>query len=67
MRLDQLYKILKDEFPLGHIAQDVDGEIKIYTGLTYKAPPGYSGGPQNVPPDHRTNVTLREMTHEDIT
>jgi|TARA_R110000824_G_scaffold48118_1_gene136023 hypothetical protein len=67
MRLDQLYKILKDEFPLGHIAQDTDGEIKIYTGLMYKAPPGYSGGPQNVPPDHRVNVRLREMTHEDIT
>jgi hypothetical protein len=67
MRLDQLYKILKDEFPLGHIAQDTDGEVKIYTGLTYKAPPGYSGGPQNVPPDHRVNVRLREMTHEDIT
>jgi len=67
MRLDQLYKILKDEFPLGHIAQDTDGEVKIYTGLTYKAPPGYSGGPQNVPPDHRMNVRLREMTHEDIT
>ncbi len=67
MRLDQLYKILKDEFPLGHIAQDTDGEVKIYTGLTYKAPPGYSGGPQNVPPDHRVNIRLREMTHEDIT
>ena len=67
MRLDQLYKVLEDHFPLAHLSEDLDGEIQIYTGLMYEAPPGYSGGPQNVPPDHRTHITLREMTHEDIT
>ena len=66
MRLDQLYKVLEDHFPLGHIVEDMDGEIKIYTGLVYEAPPVYSGGPQYVPPDHRVNVRLREMNERDL-
>ena len=66
MRLDQLYKVLKDHFPLAHLSEDMDGEIMIYTGLMYEAPPGYSGGPQNVPPDCRVNVRLREMNERDL-
>jgi len=66
MRLDQLYKVLKDHFPLAHLSEDLDGEIMIYTGLMYEAPPGYSGGPQNVPPDCRVNVRLREMNPKDL-
>ena len=67
MRLDQLYKVLDDHFPLGHIVEDMDGEIKIYTGLVYDAPLGFNGfGPQNIPPNHRVNVRLREMNPEDL-
>tara|TARA_R110000824_G_scaffold395440_1_gene596069 strand:+ start:224 stop:439 length:216 start_codon:yes stop_codon:yes gene_type:complete len=66
MRLDQLYKVLEDHFPLAHLSEDLDGEIQIYTGLVYEAPPGYSGGPQNVPPGSRVNVRLREMNAKDL-
>ena len=66
MRLDQLYKVLEDHFPLGHIIEDMDGEIKIYTGLFMDRPLGSTGGPQNVPPDYRTNVRLREMNERDL-
>ena len=66
MKLDQLYKVLEDHFPLGHIIEDMDGEIKIYTGLFMDRPLGGTGGPQNVPPDYRVNVRLREMNEGDL-
>ena len=66
MRLDQLYKVLEDHFPLGHIIEDMDGEIKIYSGLFMDRPLGATGGPQNVPPDYRVNVRLREMNAKDL-
>ena len=66
MRLDQLYKVLEDHFPLGHIIEDMDGEIKIYTGLFMDRPLGATGGPQNVQPDHRQFVQLREMNERDL-
>ena len=66
MRLDQLYKVLEDHFPLGHIIEDMDGEIKIYTGLFMDRPLGATGGPQHVPPDYRVNVRLREMNAKDL-
>ena len=66
MRLDQLYKVLEDHFPLGHIIEDMDGEIKIYTGRVMDRPLGATGGPQNVPPDYRVNVRLREMNAKDL-
>ena len=66
MRLDQLYKVLEDHFPLGHIIEDMDGEIKIYTGLFMDRPLGSTGGPQNVPPNYRTNVRLRKMNERDL-
>ena len=49
-----------------YIIEDMDGEIKIYTGLFMDRPLGATGGPQNVPPDHRTNVRLREMNERDL-
>ena len=66
MRLDQLYKVLQDHFPMGQITEDMDGEIKIYTGLFMDRPLGATGGPQNVPPDYRVNVRLREMNAKDL-
>ena len=66
MRLDQLYKVLEDHFPLGHIIEDMDGEIKIYTGLFMDRPLGATGGPQNVPHNCRVNVRLREMNEGDL-
>ena len=66
MRLDQLYKVVEENFPLGHIVADMEEEVVIYTGFMYERPLGSTGGPQNVPPDYRTNVRLREMNERDL-
>ena len=67
MTLDQLYKKVAANFPLGHIVQDMDGEVVIYTGLMYEAPLGYAGsGPQNIPPLNRCDVDLRPMNAKDL-
>ena len=66
MKLDQLYKVLEDHFPLGHIIEDMDGEIKIYTGLFMDRPLGATGGPQNGPHNCRVYVRLREMNEGDL-
>ena len=66
MTLDDVYMIAR-LFPMAHIQEDMEGEVIIYTGLTYDAPLGYNGfGPQNIPPNRRADTELREMTHEDI-
>ena len=66
MTLDKLFRIALKHFPMAHITEDLDGEVRIHTGLMYEPPLGYSGGPQNVPPDHRVNVRLREMNERDL-
>ena len=66
MTLDDLFKIAQ-QFPMADVQEDLDGQVIIYTGLMYDAPLGYNGfGPQNIPPKHRADTELREMTHEDI-
>jgi hypothetical protein len=67
MNLDDLFKTALEHFPMANIQEDMDGEVIIYTGLMYDAPLGYDGfGPQNIPAKYRSDMELREMTHEDI-
>ena len=66
MRLDQLFKVVEENFPLGHIVADMEEEVVIYTGFMYERPLGSTGGPQNVQPDHRQFVELREMNEGDL-
>ena len=67
MTLDDLFKLALEHFPMAEVQEDLDGQVIIYTGLMYDAPLGYNGfGPQNIPPKHRADTELREMTHEDI-
>ena len=66
MRLDQLYKVVEENFPLGHIVADMEEEVVIYTGFMYERPLGSTGGPHNVPPNYRTNVRLRGMNERDL-
>ena len=67
MKLDELFRATSFYFPMATVMEDMDGEIVIHTGLMYDAPLGYDGmGPQNIPPNRRGEIELREMTHEDI-
>jgi hypothetical protein len=51
---------------MAHITEDLDGEIRIHTGLMYERPLGISGGPQNLPANRRNEVELREMNEGDL-
>ena len=43
MRLDQLFKVVEENFPLGHIVADMEEEAVIYTGFMYERPLGSTG------------------------
>jgi len=67
MTLDKLFRIALEHFPMAHITEDLDGEIRIHTGLMYEPPLGYAGsGPQNIPPLNRCDVDLRPMNEGDL-
>ena len=66
MTLDKLFRIALEHFPMAHITEDLDGEIRIHTGLMYEPPLGVSGGPQNLPANRRNEVELREMDEGDL-
>ena len=66
MTLDDIFRIALEHFPMAHITEDLDGEVRIHTGLIMDRTLGATGGPQNVPPDHRVNVRLREMNEGDL-
>ena len=36
MTLDKLFRIALEHFPMAHITEDLDGEIRIHTGLMYE-------------------------------
>ena len=66
MTLDDVFRIALEHFPMAHITEDLDGEIRIHTGLVYEPPLGASGGPQNLPAHRRHEVDLRELKGEDL-
>ena len=67
MTLDDIFRIALEHFPMAHITEDLDGEVRIHTGLIMDRPlGGATGGPQNVQPDHRQFVELREMNEGDL-
>ena len=66
MTLDDIFRIALEHFPMAHIPEDLDGEVRIHTGLIMDRPLGATGGPQNVQPDHRQFVELREMNERDL-
>ena len=40
MTRDKLFRIALEHFPMAHITEDLDGEIRIHTGLMYEPPFG---------------------------
>ena len=66
MTLDDIFSIALEHFPRAHITEDLDGEVRIHTGLIMDRPLGATGGPQNVPHNCRVNVRLREMNEGDL-
>ena len=66
MTLDDVFRIALEHFPMAHITEDLDGEIRIHTGLVYEPPKGASGGPQNLPANRLHEVDLRELNEEDL-
>ena len=66
MTLDDVFRIALEHFPMAHITEDLDGEIRIHTGLVYEPPLGVDGGPQNLPANRRHEVDLRELNGEDL-
>ena len=67
MMLSELLSVTYQTFPKAHIAEDLEGEIIIYTGLMWEAPFGFQGhGPQNIPEKVQPTVELREMNERDL-